>query len=527
MRDSVSPPPGAAAAPPQHLLCPISGQLFEDPVIVVESGQTALQAPQKTKRPFWEELNFVADTFKVQSDILQGQAVAGGNYLLQDTILIGDPQLAMQVRKLLQPAFTAEQVNRQLPRIQALAEHYCSGWARAGQVQDLQEQLKLFTFDVICSVVFGFDWSPQELSHMSGLFGKLVQGISFPITLDVPFTPFGQAMAARRQIVQQLQQQIATYRHNASTSAVSSSAGPATTSQQDHQAPPPPTALLHTLLQTIDSTHDAISDAQLLDILVSLLVAGHDTTSSTLGVALYYLGTLPAVAEKMRQEQLQLMAKHGPAVTPAYAFLREVWRLHPIVPVAGRVTSKTIQLGNYQLPAQQPIMVALNYIMSSDPRWPRSPPGTTTGFITPASTLGSHHASSSTSTASTTNPPTMPTTPVTPSELPPAEVSSSILPAPEGIIDTVAVPTMFEPEHFSPERFLQGPTGAAIGSQLVFGAGARRCLGEGLALADARLFLAVLVRSFSFELAPGSEIAGFPFPQANVSCRVFTEQQQL
>jgi hypothetical protein len=53
--------------------------------------------PRKTKRPFWEELNFVADTFKVQSDILQGQAVAGGNYLLQDTILVGDPQLAMQV----------------------------------------------------------------------------------------------------------------------------------------------------------------------------------------------------------------------------------------------------------------------------------------------------------------------------------------------------------------------------------------------------------------------------------------------
>lgn len=56
-----------------------------------------LQVPRKTKRPFWEELNFVADTFKVQSDILQGQAVAGGNYLLQDTILVGDPQLAMQV----------------------------------------------------------------------------------------------------------------------------------------------------------------------------------------------------------------------------------------------------------------------------------------------------------------------------------------------------------------------------------------------------------------------------------------------
>jgi hypothetical protein len=37
MQDTASP---ATAAPPQHLLCPISGQLFDDPVIVVESGQT-------------------------------------------------------------------------------------------------------------------------------------------------------------------------------------------------------------------------------------------------------------------------------------------------------------------------------------------------------------------------------------------------------------------------------------------------------------------------------------------------------
>jgi cytochrome P450 len=155
---------------------------------------------------------------------------------------------------------------------------------------------------------------------MSQLFGKLVQGISFPITWDVPFTPFGQAMAARRQIVQQLQQQIAKYRQTSSTPAAAAAAAaparPATTCQS--QGSPPPRALLQTLLQTIDNTHDAIiTDDQLLDVLVSLLVAGHDTTASTLGVALYYLGTLPAVAERLRQEQLQLVAKHGPDVTPA------------------------------------------------------------------------------------------------------------------------------------------------------------------------------------------------------------------
>lgn len=153
---------------------------------------------------------------------------------------------------------------------------------------------------------------------MSQLFGKLVQGISFPITWDVPFTPFGQAMAARRQIVQQLQQQIAKYRQTSSTPAAAAPGRPATTCQQSQGSHPPPRPLLQTLLQTIDNTHDVIiTDDQLLDVLVSLLVAGHDTTASTLGVALYYLGTLPAVAEKLRQEQLQLVAKHGPDVTPA------------------------------------------------------------------------------------------------------------------------------------------------------------------------------------------------------------------
>jgi hypothetical protein len=93
----------------------------------------------------------------------------------------------------------------------------------------------------------------------------------------------------------------------------------------------------------------------------------------------------------------------------------------------------------------------------------------------------------------------------------------------EGVAGAVITSQSFDPELFIPERFLQGSAGVAVGSQLVFGAGARRCLGEKLALADAKVFLAVLVRGLGVELAHGAEKAGFPFPQAHMSCRLFVQ----
>lgn len=63
-----------------------------------------------------------------------------------------------QLRKLFAPGFTAGEIERYLPRVQAIAQRFCTNWAVAGTVPHFQQEVKLFTFEVICNVVAGIDW---------------------------------------------------------------------------------------------------------------------------------------------------------------------------------------------------------------------------------------------------------------------------------------------------------------------------------------------------------------------------------
>ncbi|KAF8816540.1 cytochrome P450 [Phlegmacium glaucopus] len=89
----------------------------------------------------------------------------------------------------------------------------------------------------------------------------------------------------------------------------------------------------------------------LKDELVNLLVAGRDTTMCLLTYSFYMLAEHPDIEKRLRQE---IFDKVGPTGSPTYdqmremkymrAFLNEVLRLYPPVPVNGRVTNKPVVL---------------------------------------------------------------------------------------------------------------------------------------------------------------------------------------
>lgn len=56
---------------------------------------------------------------------------------------------------------------------------------------------------------------------------------------------------------------------------------------------------------------------QITDNVLLLLLAGHDTSSTTLTKCFSNLQDHPAVMEKLRAEQKVLVAKHGEGITPA------------------------------------------------------------------------------------------------------------------------------------------------------------------------------------------------------------------
>lgn len=433
--------------------------------------------PEKVKRPWWQELDFSRDPFVVQSEVLQGNELALCNYLLANQLFVGSMDTAKEVlvkqgevfdfdapphmlyllgsesvgtspcekhmflRKLLSPSFSSEEVDRYLPTIQALCERYCDKWSLIKENKNWYQEIKLATFETICSVVGGFDFSPEKLDYLSGLFATFFKGIAFPITIDVPFTPFGKAMDARRKIATELTQQVVEYRARSANG------------QQGKRL-----SMLSRLLEATDEEGNKLTEQQLMDNFISILLGGHDTTAASLSIAFYLLDQNPRSWDELRAEQLRLVAKFGPQITPeclkemAYteAVLRETWRIQPVVPLVARKPTQDVQVGEYLIPAGQPTMVALNYVLRTDPRWQGA-----TGDLSP--------------------------------------------------------------DKFYPERFLS-EEGKAQGSQIPFGAGRHTCLGMALALAEAKTFLAVVARGYKYRLAPGVSWTVFPFPVVKADC---------
>jgi cytochrome P450 family 135 len=93
---------------------------------------------------------------------------------------------------------------------------------------------------------------------------------------------------------------------------------------------------------------DRLTDTELRDQLVTLLLAGHETTATALAWALYELGRDP---ELMRRTQEA--ADAGDAGGDAWldAVMKESMRLHPVIPMVVRTLMRPATVGGLDLPA--------------------------------------------------------------------------------------------------------------------------------------------------------------------------------
>ena len=100
-----------------------------------------------------------------------------------------------------------------------------------------------------------------------------------------------------------------------------------------------------------------MSDVELHDELVTLLVAGHETTATALAWTFRWLLEMPELASRLRTE-LARAEEAGPLTADAISKLelidavaRESLRLQPVIPLVGRVLTRPARVGGYDLPA--------------------------------------------------------------------------------------------------------------------------------------------------------------------------------
>jgi cytochrome P450 len=203
--------------------------------------------------------------------------------------------------------------------------------------------------------------------------------------------------------------------------------------------------LLSTLLQSRDAAGRPMDGKLLRDEVITLLLAGHETTALALTWTLYLLSRHPEVAAKVEEE---VDAVVGPSRLPGAAdisglryltcVLTEAMRLYPPVYILGREAVGEIQIDGYRLP-RGTVMLMSQWVVHRDPR-----------FFPQA-------------------------------------------------------------DSFKPERWGDGSAqGLLRFAYFPFGGGARICIGQPLALMEAKLVLATICQRFRLADARADPVGPFP-----------------
>jgi cytochrome P450 len=136
--------------------------------------------------------------------------------------------------------------------------------------------------------------------------------------------------------------------------------------------------VLGALLAARDESARALTRAEVRDQVVSLVAAGYDTTSATLGWLLDHVLREPRVAERLRGElavvvgEEPLHAEHLRRLPYLHGVVQETLRLDPAGVVAPRVTTRDVDVGGHHLRRGSFVLYSA-FLTGRDPRLWRDP----------------------------------------------------------------------------------------------------------------------------------------------------------
>jgi len=256
----------------------------------------------------------------------------------RESVLLLDELEHSRSRRLLMPAFTARALKEYGAMVRQVAVDEVEAWQTGATFTSLP-RMNALTLEVILRVVFGVT-DEERLARLRPAVAAVLDippivilGWGHPTLLR--FGPWKRMVENQYALDALIFEEIADRRGD-----------PGLADRRD--------VLSRLLLAGGDD--DALTDSELRDQLVTLLLAGHETTATSLSWAMYELGRDQALLARAQQA-----ADEGDD-DYLEALLKETMRVHPVLPAVNRTLMAPARVGDLDLPAG--VIVAPSIIIS-------------------------------------------------------------------------------------------------------------------------------------------------------------------
>lgn len=285
-------------------------------------------------------------------------------------------------RRLAQPSFRRDRVGVFDEVTVRTTDETLRRWEPAIEnrsVLDIRTEMMRTTLDVLARAMFGADWSAQldELGvHVTHLlertFSRMLSPVSIP---EIVPTPMNRNFTTSRRGANAVVYSLIDAHRNGRVEGVN---------------------LLQTLLAARDdATGEGMTDEQVRDEVMAMLIAGHETVSTALTWTWYLLSVHPDVDAKVAQEVSRVCGNREPTAAdlPLLDYTRrvllEVMRLYPPLWVMGRMPTRDVEVGGYQVPGGSVVLLS-QFVTHRHPEFWDNPEGFDPDRFLPERSVGRH-----------------------------------------------------------------------------------------------------------------------------------------
>ncbi|MFR9797578.1 cytochrome P450 [Streptomyces sp. MS06] len=290
----------------------------------------------------------------------KGIGLVQARRVIGDGLLTSEGELWRKQRRVIQPIFQAKRIARQTEVVAAEAQSLVERLrTRIGDGPvDVREEMTALTLGVLGRTLLDADLSAHDSIGRSfetvqdqAMFEMMSLG-AVPLWLPLPRTlRFHRARRDLQRITDAL------------------AAGSARRGSRDD--------VVSRLADSVREEPDtAVARRRMRDELVTLLLAGHETTASTLSWAFHLLDRHPEVWERVHAEAVEVFDRgpltadslHGLGYTTRV--LEEVMRLYPPVWILPRIAQEPDTIGGYRVPAGADVLICPFLLHRHPDYWP-------------------------------------------------------------------------------------------------------------------------------------------------------------